>query len=224
MSYTTAIVPAVRPHPSSQADNFGKVVLLALRNPLTAFPAFHQSKAELYHGQKGQVDESEWIKFRDQYVGNDNDSHLFNEWKNFIMEWRDMKPYHVGGYLPFEYWTDDAKGPELVGKLSKILNETGFSTLHNDADDSNEMECLWYRHMCAPMLEYEKSHADWYVPKFTEKQKDAIVAGLDQFAKEIEQAHESGNTTRPSDNELIVILRDYMKVIRQSSDTVDVHS
>ena len=50
------------------------------------------------------------------------------------------------------------------------------------------------------------------------------MAGLDQFAKEIEQAHESGNTTRPSDNELIVILRDYMKVIRQSSDTVDVHS
>ena len=73
------------------------------------------------------------------------------------------------------------------------------------------------------MLEDEKRRTEWYQPKFTDDQKDVIFAGLDQFAREIEQAQDNSNTTRPSDNDLIVILRDYMKVIGQSSETVDVH-
>lgn len=68
------------PHPSAQAKNFGKVILLALRNPLTVFPAHNQAKAEAYHGQKGQVSKEDWEKFRDQYVGEDENSHLFSEW------------------------------------------------------------------------------------------------------------------------------------------------
>jgi len=208
-----AIVPALRPHPSSQAANFGNAVLLALRNPLTAFPAYHQSKAELYHGQIGQVEEGEWIKFRDEYVGNDTNSHLFNEWKSFITEWRDMKPYHVGGYLPYEHWIDEAKGPRLVRKLSQILEAEGFPILYNNTDK----ECLWHKHILAPTLEDDKKRVGWYVPQFKVEQKDAIVDGLDQFASEIEQAQENDNMTRPRDKDLIAILRDCIEVIRQTS-------
>ena len=85
----TAIVPANRPSPAQQSKVFGKAILMALRNPITAFPAHHQSKAEAYHGQKGQVGKDAWIKFRDQYVGNGGEvSHLFAEFKKFIAEWR----------------------------------------------------------------------------------------------------------------------------------------
>ena len=217
----TAIVPALRPHPSSQADNFGNVVLLALRNPLTAFPAYHQSKAEMYHGQIGQVEEGEWIQFRDQYVGNDTDSHLFNEWKNFIMEWRDMTPYHVGGYLPYEHWIDEAKGPVLVRKLSRILESEGFPILYNNTDEASDvgsdLECLWHKHILAPTLEDDKKRVGWYVPKFTIEQKDAMVDGLNQFASEIEKAQENNNMTRPGDKNLIAILREYIEIIRQTS-------
>ena len=61
---------------------------MPLRNPLTVFPAYHQSKAEDFHGQKGQVEKSNWVGFRDEWAGKDGDSKMFNEWKNFIMEWR----------------------------------------------------------------------------------------------------------------------------------------
>lgn len=84
-----AIIPANRPNPAQQSQVFGKAILIALRNPITAFPSHHQSKAEAYHGQTGQVDEDSWAKFRDQYVGNGGEaSHLFAEFKNFIAEWR----------------------------------------------------------------------------------------------------------------------------------------
>ena len=222
-SYSLALVPASRPHPSSQAANFGNVVLLALRNPLTAFPAYHQSKAELYHGQKGQVEEGEWTKFRDQYVGIDDNSHLFNEWKNFIMEWRDMKPYSVGGYIPFEDWTDETKGPLLVRKISRILKKEGFPMLYDvESDDetynvSSDATCLWYRHMFAPMMEDVKKRTDWYEPRYTNEQKVMIVAGLDRFANEIEQKQENDSEKRPGDEDRMAILGNYIQVIQATS-------
>ena len=69
--------------PAAQADNFGKKVLVSMRNPLTAFFSYHQMKAENYHGQKGQVSHEKWVEFRDEWVGK-----MLDEWKNFIMEWR----------------------------------------------------------------------------------------------------------------------------------------
>lgn len=83
-----AIVPCERPSPTQQANNFGSKILLGLRNPLTAFPAYHQSKAEAYHAQVGQVDKKAWEDFRDQWVGTGGKSTLFDEWKKFIMTWR----------------------------------------------------------------------------------------------------------------------------------------
>jgi hypothetical protein len=68
-----AIVPCLSPNPSSQSANFGYVVLVAIRNPLTAFPAYHQSKAEKYHNQVGQVDKKDWIEFRETPSSNPSD-------------------------------------------------------------------------------------------------------------------------------------------------------
>ena len=95
-----------------------------------------------------------------------------------------MEPYYVGGYLPFEYWSDAAKGPELVGKLSTILREEGFSVLYNDTDEASnvcsDVECLWYRLIFIPMLEDEKRRTEWYGPKFTDEQKDIIALEIEQ--------------------------------------------
>jgi hypothetical protein len=205
-----AIVPCLQPHPSAQAANFGNVVLMALRNPLTAFPAYHQSKAELYHGQKGQVEKEQWIEFRDQYV----EEKLFAEWKDFIMEWRDMRPYTVGGYMPYEYWADETKGPSLVITLSQILKKEGFPVLYDllTDDGRRELECLWRKHIYEAIAEEEKIRVEWYVPRYTSGQLEFMATGLDAFAREIEEKQDDGK--RPGDEHLVTILRDYRNAIR----------
>jgi hypothetical protein len=205
-----AIVPI---DPSAQAANFGSVVLLALRNPLTAFPAYHQSKAELYHGQKGQVKKEEWIEFRNQYL----EEKLFAEWKNFIMTWRNMAPYTVGDYMPHEYWADDTKGPSLVITLSKILKKEGFPVLYDAVTDDGirDLECLWREHIHGAIADEEKKRGDWYVPKYTKRQLEFMATGLDNFVREIEEKQDDGK--RPGDGHLMTILRDYSSAIRSDS-------
>jgi hypothetical protein len=205
-----AIVPCLQPHPSDQAANFGNAVLLALRNPLTAFPAYHQSKAELYHGQKGQLEKEKWVEFRDQYV----EEKLFAEWKDFIMEWRDMRPYAVGDYMPYEYWADETKGPSLVIALSQILKKEGFPVLYDllTDDGRRELECLWRKHIYEAIAEEEKIRVEWYVPRYTSGQLEFMATGLDAFAREIEEKQDDGK--RPGDEHLVTILRDYRNAIR----------
>ena len=79
----TAIIPCQKPHPSKQASQFARGVMLSLSNPLTGLPKFQQSKAELYHGQVGQVPREKWEAFRDEYI-----EKALKEWKEFILEWR----------------------------------------------------------------------------------------------------------------------------------------
>ena len=153
-SHNTVVVPCNRPSPSAQAANFGNVVLVALRNPLTAFPSYHQEKAEKYHGAKEQVKMEEWISFRDQYVGNSTHSPLFQEWKEFILEWRNMEPYHVAMYLGHEEWADETKGVELVKKFAQVLSEEGFPIQYHE----DNLACLWYKNILQPTLQKKKKH------------------------------------------------------------------
>mmetsp|Transcript_39635 Transcript_39635/g.71379 ORF Transcript_39635/g.71379 Transcript_39635/m.71379 type:complete len:420 (-) Transcript_39635:270-1529(-) len=209
------IVPCQRPHPSAQAADFGSKVLLSIRNPLTAFPALQQSKAEAYHGQKGQVEKGEWIKFRDQYVGTTNEGILFNEWKNFIMEWRDMKPYNVDIYMPWEYWSDKAKGPALAKRLSLVLKQEGFPILYDDA------ECLWLKHFYEPIIAEEHKHVEegWYEPEYTLAQLEVIASELEQFVGEIKVKwgnKDEGNGKRPGDHHLVGILIGYASSAREA--------
>ncbi|KAL7437847.1 hypothetical protein ACHAXM_005881 [Skeletonema potamos] len=193
------IVPCERPHPSAQAANFGKVVLLALRNPLTAFPNYHQEKAEKYHNAKGQVAKEEWISFRDQYVGNATHSPLFQEWKEFILEWRNMKPYHVGMYLPHEEWADETKGVELVHKFAKVLSEEGFPIQY-----TNNLACLWQKNVFQPALMKKQRYLDEgrFDPEYTSEQKVLLASELRKFASELDN-------TLPGDERLKDILTRY---------------
>lgn len=202
--------PIILTNPSHQAANFGNIIILALRNPLTAFPEYHQFKAEEYHGQKGQVDHNAWIEFRDTWVGAGSDSKLFIEWKQFVMEWRGMKPYSVGVYMPHEDWTDVERGPETVKRLSTALEKEGFPVLY---DDESTLECMWKKHFYQPMLAEEKRRADdgWYVPDYTKEQLEMMASGLETFGKEIMQMQTDENMKRPGDVHLIIILRSYWK-------------
>lgn len=214
------IVPCERPHPSAQSNNFGEVVLVALRNPITAFPAYQQEKAEKYHNAKGQVERSEWIAFRDQWVGNATHSPLFDEWKHFIMEWRGMDPYHVALYLPYEWWYDEAKGPALSEQLASVLQSQGLPVLYEGIDENNsnspgELECIWHQKIREAMLAEETKLEDegWYVPDYHEEQRNLIAAELDTFASEIHDGK-----PRPGDEQLIRILHEYRDSILYSNN------
>ena len=199
------IVPCNRPSPSAQAANFGNVVLVALRNPLTAFPSYHQEKAEKYHGAKEQVKMEEWISFRDQYVGNSTHSPLFQEWKEFILEWRNMEPYHVAMYLGHEEWADETKGVELVKKFAQVLSEEGFPIQHHGDD----LECLWYKNILQPTLKKKKKHEEEgrYTPDYTVGQKDFLEAELRKFESELDNS-------RPGDGQLRDILTSYIEDLK----------
>jgi len=209
------IVPCQRPHPSKQADRFGSKVVVGLRNPLTAFSAVQQMKAEAYHGQKGQVEKEQWEEFRDQYVGTTSDSHLLNEWKNFIVEWRDMKPYSVDTYMPWEYWIDDFKGPALAKRFALALKEEGFPVLY----DGTEVECLWHRYIYEPLVAENKKLTEegWYDPEYTTVQLELIASELEKFGEEIKEklrSQDEENGRRPGDEHLIAILYDYASTVR----------
>lgn len=202
------IIPCERPHPSAQKDNFGRAVLLATRNPLTAFPAFHQEKAVKYHGQQGQVSKENWVKFRDEYL----QKTLFKEWKQFINEWRGMDPYHIAQYLRYEDWVDDDRGPALTASLSRVLREEGFPLQYDDETDSgkNELECLWHAQIHEAMISEELKLKDWYTPEYSKEQLDFLAGELQTFIDEIKGA---GNGKRPGDNQLVAILSGYRKEV-----------
>lgn len=210
------IVPCNRPSPAAQADNFGKKVLVSMRNPLTAFFSYHQMKAENYHGQKGQVSHEKWVEFRDEWVGK-----MLDEWKNFIMEWRNMDPYTVAEYMPYENWLDEEKGPQLVESLSRIFKQEGYPVLYDFGSENGKKDvgCLWHKHIYEPLSKLEKQHAEegWYVPDFTQEQLDMLASELEKFASEIKAraiSKDEKNSERPGDANLIAILKGYENSVR----------
>mmetsp|Transcript_2204 Transcript_2204/g.4818 ORF Transcript_2204/g.4818 Transcript_2204/m.4818 type:complete len:448 (-) Transcript_2204:30-1373(-) len=209
------IVPCENPHPSKQAENFAKPIVVAMRNPLTVFPAFFQMKAEKYHGAKGQITEVEWNKFRDEYVGDGSKSQMFDEWKKFILEWREMEPYHVALYLPYEQWKDQSKGAELAEKLSRILVKEGFPVLFESdesekRDKSKEIECIWRENALKVLAEEEKKHADegWYIPTYTNSQLEMLSTEFENLINDVK-----GKPKRPGDEQLIEILLGYKESV-----------
>lgn len=205
--------PLITTNPWAQSKKFGKEVLIALRNPLSAFPAYHQDKAFKYHGAKGQVSREEWRKFRDEYVADSSDAtKLFAEWKKYVLEWRSMDPYRVAMYLPYERWHNENTGPELVLEFSRALERGGFPVLF----EGRELECLWYETVYKALLkEKEKCDKDgWYVPDYTNEQREMLADQLETFAKEIESEMNVEGKRRNGDEELVAILREYKEDIK----------
>ena len=208
------IIPADRPHPSAQAAGFGKAVLVAIRNPLTAFPAFHQEKAVKYHGVQGQVPEDEWTEFRDEWVNKT----LWKEWRGFVEEWRKMEPYHVAAYLPYESWSDATKGPDLVERFVEALKQEEFPVLVSDARGStpSNLACLWHSQIRKPMEIAEEEHQTWYTAQYTREQLKKLADDLDEFAQDIKSMEGTSNA-RPGDDQLISILAEYRDAVKSRS-------
>ena len=120
-----------------------------------------------------------------------------------------MQPYYVAEYLPFENWTDEIKGPAMVKRLSQVLGQEGFPGMYDAEADSKDLGSIWYNQIYQPMVEDEKKRADWYEWEFTKEQLLMMANGLEKFANEIK------DKTRPSDEQLIDILNDYSKTIRE---------
>ncbi|KAL3783559.1 hypothetical protein ACHAWO_003265 [Cyclotella atomus] len=212
------IVPCERPHPSAQSANFGKVVLVAIRNPITAFPAYHQEKAEKYHNTNGQVDKSEWVTFRDQWVGNATHNPLFDEWKKFVVEWRDMSPYSVSLYLPHEWWPDEVKGLILIKQLTEVLKNEGLpvmfkTTTYTHPGKPSDLECMWYKKVRELMIAEEKNRIEegWYTPDYQPEQRQLLAVELTKFAAQV-----SEGDSRPGDEQLLAILNEYRDSILSS--------
>lgn len=208
------IIPADRPHPSAQAAGFGKAVLVAIRNPLTAYPAFHQEKSVNYHGVQGQVSESEWNEFRDEWF----DKTLWKEWRGFVEEWRKMEAYFVKLYLPYESWSDEVKGPDLVEKIADALKQEEFPVLVSGSKESapSNLACLWHSQIRNPMAIAEEQHRTWYTAQYTSEQLKKMADDLDEFARDIKSMEGTSNA-RPGDDQLISILTEYRDAVKSRS-------
>lgn len=130
-----------------------------------------------------------------------------------VLSLRNMNPYRVEEYMPYEYWSDEIKGPRMVRRLSTILKREGFPVLYKD-DETKEVGCLWHRHFYTSFMEEEKKKAEegWYEHKYTKEQLEMLATGLDTFVEEINQKQDS---KRPGDAHLVAILSGYSKDIRK---------
>lgn len=139
-------------------------------------------------------------------------SHMLND--ALLGTWgRNMTPYHIEGYLPWEDWTDDRAGPALANKLARALTQGGLPVLYDGEDD---VGCLWHTHLRAAIAADEKKHAEegWYAPEYTPEQRGMIAGELDAFAAEIE-GQAGGEGERPGDRELVGILQRYAASARE---------
>ena len=184
------------PEDSSRTKEFNPLIIIPIRNPMTAQPAFQQVKAELYHHQKGQVEEESWRRTRDQWYNG-----TFFEWVTMIETWKSM-PYEVAMYLPYEHVMDPAKGPAVIKRLSGVLRNAGFPM--KVADES--VPCVWYQGVGKESLithhDYGYHYTD-YLPGYTPEQKEFY---LKEFALLINKFAD--------DSELVGILEEYRNEVQ----------
>ena len=118
-------------------------------------------------------------------------------------------------YMPWEYWSNEVKGPALAKRLSLVLKQEGFPILYDDA------ECLWLKHFYEPIIAEEHKHVEegWYEPNYTLAQLEVIASELEKFVGEIKVKwgnKDEGNGMRPGDDHLVEILIGYASSARNA--------
>ena len=195
------------PSPEGQAHKFQSRLIMPIRNPATVVPAHHQSKAEKYHQQQGQVSIDTWRDFRDSYL----ETTLFRGWRGLIDTWTNMTKYDVGMYVPYEHLVSVKEGPAIARQLATLLREAGFPVVDNDS-----AECVWF-HIVEPLVTaigHPHYHfAVDYLPGYTVEEKQYLINEL----KSMQQDH-SGDTVLQS------ILDEYMQEILDDTVTDTVWS
>jgi hypothetical protein len=177
------------PPPEARKVDFSESVILLIRNPRTNIPAYHNDKAIKYHGQKGQVMEDDWRRFRDLFL-----EKALDEWTGLIREWK-ATTYKIT-YVDYDQMMSPS-GVAAVERVANVLQQAGFPTAGPD-----DLECIWY-HAVDPLIRAEADFQS-YSPTYTALQKDFMVEKLIRFEKEIE-----------SDEELAALVTSYVKDIRE---------
>lgn len=179
------------PEAPDRLKEFHASIIVPIRNPMTAHPAYHQNKAELYHHAEGQVSEESWRQTRDAWYNG-----TFHQWEDLIDTWKVM-PYGVSMYVPFEHIIDPAKGPETVKRLFGVLKNAGFPAKVTE----ESIPCVWYQAVGKDRLvthhEHGYEYTD-YLPGFTQEQKQFYMEAFERLIRKYSD-----------DKELVEILKEY---------------
>lgn len=172
--------PFIQTKPERMTEQFAPFIVMGMRNPLTAIPAHHNSKAIKYHGQVGQVSVDEWREFRDLYALS-----TIKSWTHQIETWQNLMPsyYQVQLYLAYEHLMDYRRGPETIRKLAKVLKKAGFDTAN--ADDDEVATCIWYKGVGVDaIMQYERYKYEYsnYRPFFKHEQVQAMRTELENLS------------------------------------------
>mmetsp|Transcript_14430 Transcript_14430/g.21163 ORF Transcript_14430/g.21163 Transcript_14430/m.21163 type:complete len:378 (-) Transcript_14430:67-1200(-) len=194
--------PIVTTNPLDLTSMFDSQVIYIIRNPTTVFPVHLNYKAIKYHHHpsKTQVAVDSWRKDRDLYFADG-----LQGWKDQIKEWKvSMKEvYNISMFIPFEHLVDATKGPELLKRLTKLLEDFGFPIVVADDD----MPCVWYKALGKEILEQIDSHGyeySDYMPGYTQEHKDLLMKELSSMVEEY----------KDDDKELLLILQEYMDQVQ----------
>lgn len=185
------IHPTVEMRPGSLNDKYDNPFftqyITVIRNPMTAFPATHTSKAQKYHGVVGQAPEEDWKSARDEWF-----TSMWTGWKAIFLSWNETK-YEPGMYLVYEDLMNEETGPNTIRALANFLQTAGFDipALHRDSDESTSfderMACFW-NHL-EPTTISENEFKD-YIPSYTQEQKEFLLKELsimiDEFQSDVE--------------------------------------
>lgn len=117
--------PTVPIHPETQTKQFDPHMILLVRQFRTAWPTHFYEKGIMYHEKEGQISEEEWRSFRDSWFNTTG-------WKQSFVAWKQLNYYNISAYIPYEHMTDPVKGPEVVKKVAKVLQEAGYTTAPAD--------------------------------------------------------------------------------------------
>lgn len=184
--------------PDTFSDKFFNQYIMAIRNPITLFPAHLNDKGIKFHGLVGQLSEDNWLKARDEHF------HSFIEdWSKVITVWKSMS-YTKGMYLVTEELMEMQEGVEALQRFSNLLKEAG----HNVVSDE-DLICVWKKMIGQEKSEkhrrYKGHDYGGYVPRYTKAQQ---VYTLKKISFLMNQFHQ--------DKELIQILRRYSKEIEEN--------
>jgi len=197
--------PLVGVGPEKRTDKFQQNVLFVIRNFKQAYAGHFNDKQILYHDSKvGQAEEEEWRKSRDSHITN-----AFSEWKETILEWKNMDYYHIGLYVPYEELLDPQMGPALTSKVAQQLNLAGFPV----ADSQDDLNCIWWETVKDEWSRLKNYYSN-YVPGYTEKQQQFMLRELKNFRNELlASAGDNDDSTK----ELVRILNNYYNDIRDNT-------
>lgn len=199
----------MKPGPEGKTSTFASPLIYLMRNPLTNFPAFLNSKRIKYAKLPGQQPINEWRAQRDPVLPGP----LWEGYKAQYLKWfsyaSDIEHYKDGLYLTHEHLMDEQKGPQVIEQLASILSEAGFPTVPKE-----QMSCVWYQTIGKEGLDHYYKYGydfDDYMPSVTEMQQTYLMKEL---ATWIEESKDKNPT-------LAAILQEYHDTI-ESDITPDI--